>query len=146
MSEIDVYRPTKDEDYMNQKQLAYFEKVLTARRNQIITSAISAKNELKESWLRGPDLFDIAASQAEIALDLGDLERNRAQLRRIENALAKIKSGEYGYCEITGDKIGLKRLEAQPFATLCIEAQESFEREVKGMRVPPKMGEVMYSY
>ena len=129
--------PGEVEEYMNPPQLAYFEGKLRNLLTKLITVSASAKNELKETGLGVPDLYDVASAHTEIHLELEELKRHRNRIVMIEKALARIKDGSYGYCEMTGEKIGLRRLEIQPFATLSVEAQEMLERVERGMRWAP---------
>lgn len=129
-----------DDDYMNPSQLAYFEGKLRQLRQELLCVSLSAKNELKETGLGAPDPYDVASAQTEMNVELEGLKRNRGHIRMIDKALARIFDGSYGYCEMTGEKIGLKRLEIQPIATLCVEAQELVERSERGMRYATPAG------
>lgn len=129
--------PAETEEYMNPAQLAYFEGKLRNLLSRLINVSASAKKELKETGLGVPDLYDVASAHTEIHLELEELKRHRSRIVMIEKALARIKDGSYGYCEMTGEKIGLRRLEIQPFATLSVEAQEMLERVERGMRWAP---------
>lgn len=120
--------PAETDEYMNPAQLAYFESKLRNLLKGLINVSVSAKNELKETGLAVPDLYDVATAHAEIHIELEELRRHRSRIVMIEKALARIKAGSYGYCEMTGERIGLSRLEIQPFATLSVEAQEALER------------------
>lgn len=126
--------PCESDDYMNPGQLAYFQRKLRNLLIPLLNVSIAAKNELKETGLAVPDIYDVASAHTEIHLELGELKRQRERIVLIEKALARIHDGTYGYCEVTGEKIGLKRLEIQPCATLCVEAQEMLEREARGAR------------
>lgn len=126
--------PSESEEYMNPSQLAYFEDKLRSLLIVLLNVSISAKNELKETGLGVPDIYDVASAHTEIHLELGELKRQRERIVMIEKALSRIHNGTYGYCEVTGEKIGLKRLEIQPCATLCVEAQEMLERAARGAR------------
>lgn len=132
-TEITDHFPDQDA-YMNPAQLAYFERKLQRLRQELLSMSVSAKNELKETGLGSPDLYDVATAQSEINVELEGLKRSRGHIRMIDRALAKISNGSYGYCEMTGERIGLKRLEIQPIATLSVEAQEMVERCERGMR------------
>lgn len=125
---ISRYIPTEKEEYMNPRQLYYFESKLLQKRSQILHQSQSIKQELKQNVEPTPDMFDKASNLMGLTRDIHDIERQRLLLSKIDYALIKIKEGEYGYCEATGEEIGLKRLEVQPFATLCLEAQEMSER------------------
>ncbi len=130
MKDIKQYIPCEDEEYMNQKQIQYFKDLLLQRRRELFCKSDVTKNTLKDQDLNAPDIFDVASKNIDLALDFEVIERNRQSLILIDKALAKINSGEYGFCELTGEEIGVKRLTAQPTATLCIEAKEMLERQV----------------
>ncbi len=114
--------------------MAFFERKLRQWRQELIGVSLSVKNDLKDTCFGVPDLYDVASAQTEIHVELEGLKRNRTQIVMIDKALARIKDGSYGYCEITGERIGLKRLEIQPTATLCVEAQEMVERAERSTR------------
>ncbi|TKB28511.1 RNA polymerase-binding protein DksA [Desulfopila sp. IMCC35006] len=125
-----TYRPLEDEEYMCFNHRQYFTQKLLSWRRQLVEQAELFFEELKGDRLRTADILDQSAQQTEIFVDFSTRERQNKLIEEIDLALARIKDGEYGYCEITGDEIGLKRLEARPVATRCIEAQEQFERMV----------------
>ena len=124
----DGYVPSEKEEYMNPKQLEYFRRKLVAWKEELIDEARETMEHLKEENLNEPDINDRATVESDTAFELRTRDRYRKLVDKIEYALSKIQSGEYGYCEETGDPIGLKRLEARPVATLCIEAQERHEK------------------
>lgn len=126
---FDSYTPSEDEEYMNENQLIYFKEKLLNMRHTLLEESTNIRQELKETWLNHPDVFDVATSQTGLASELNGFDRNRAQLSKIDRALLRIGSGEYGYCEMTGEEIGIKRLAVQPLATLCIDVQEMLERK-----------------
>lgn len=128
MEEITLYTPHENEEYMNPRQLHYFKTRLLNWQKKLHKAASAARSELKQGKESCADIFDLAANNTDFALGIGDIERNRKSLVQIDQALARIKSGEYGYCDLTGEEIGVKRLSAQPTATLCIEVQEMLER------------------
>lgn len=134
MEQAPEYFPSENEEYMNHDQLAYFEKKLRTWLRELISMSASAKNELKDNWFGMPDICDVASAQREIHVDLEELKRNRKKIIQIEKALDRMNDGSYGYCEVTGEKIGLKRLEIHPIATLSVEAQEMLERAERGAR------------
>ena len=134
MQQAPNYFPSDNEEYMNPNQLAYFEMKLRTWLKALITVSASAKNELKDNGLGVPDMCDVASAQRGIHVELEELKRQRGQITLIEKALGRIKNGSYGYCEVTGERIGLKRLEIQPIATLSVEAQEMLERAERGAR------------
>lgn len=123
------YKPTEKEPYMNPVMLEYFRQKLISWKEEIIRDADSTLQDLQdEGGLREPDITDRASAETDVALELRARDRQRKLISKIDEALERIRSGEYGYCEETGDPIGIKRLEARPVATLTIEAQERHER------------------
>jgi DnaK suppressor protein len=131
MTEIDPdYRPSEDEEYMNPRQLAYFRNKLEAWRQELMEEAQKTLDELRdESHKDVGDEADRASRESDHALELRTRDRYRKLTSKINSALKRIDDGTYGYCEETGEPIGLKRLEARPIATLSVEAQE--RRELK---------------
>lgn len=124
----ETYRPTQDEEYMCLNHLEYFKQKLLNHRRQLMTMSKLFLTELKENGQKQADILDQSSKHSEMFIDFTTSERQQKTLNDIDLALARIKTGEYGYCEITGEEIGLKRLEAQPLATRCVEAQKMFER------------------
>ena len=125
------YRPSPDEPYMNERQLEYFRRKLLAWREQILQESGETIDKLLEGDFREPDPTDRGSLEADTALELRTRDRYRKLIAKIDAALQRIDDGAYGYCEETGKKIGVKRLEARPVATLCIEAQQRHERREK---------------
>ena len=126
------YTPTAKEKYMCAKQKAFFKKRLMDWRNEIIES--NTKNMyLKEvdQEISSPDIVDQASSQTEKTVEMRTINRQRKLISKIDKAIKKIKENTYGYCEDTGEPIGIKRLIARPIATLSIEAQEKHEKNEK---------------
>lgn len=121
------YQPTEKEEYMNPKQLEYFRQKLLAWKSELLHEAEETMSHLKEENLNEPDINDRASAETETSFELRTRDRYRKLLDKIEHALQRIEDGEYGFCEETGEPIGVKRLEARPVATLCIEAQERHE-------------------
>jgi DnaK suppressor protein len=126
--QFDEYRPTEDEAYMCWNHREYFKERLMAWRMELVATSEIFFEGLKENGNRASDPLDQSALQTEMYLDLTTRERQQKVLQDIDLALARIEAGTYGYCEITEEEIGLKRLIAQPLATRCIEAQKEFER------------------
>jgi len=118
---------------MGKKQLKYFKEKLQAWKEEILQGNRETINGMQE---RGadPDLVNRASSEADRALELRTRDRERKLVSKIDAAIRRIELGEYGYCEETGEPIGIKRLEARPIATLCLEAQERHERKEKTVR------------
>ncbi|MEM8986458.1 MAG: RNA polymerase-binding protein DksA [Pseudomonadota bacterium] len=125
------YRPTEDEPFMNERMLEYFRKKLLDWKEDILQESKDTIQHLQEEANQHPDIADRASSETEKALELRTRDRQRKLISKIDSALRRIENGEYGYCEETGDPIGVKRLEARPVATLSLEAQEAHERREK---------------
>ena len=125
----DEYRPTDDEPFMCSRQRAYFRGKLLAWRGEILRSTKETRQHLLEGSAQHPDLADRASTEIERGVELRARDRQRRKLiAKIDAALARLDDGTYGYCEETGEPIGLMRLEARPVATLSVEAQERHER------------------
>lgn len=123
------YRPSGDEPYMNPRQLEYFRRKLEIWRQELIAESEETLEHLRtESW-QEPDPNDRASHESEASLELRTRDRYRKLIGKIDAAIRRIERGEYGYCEETGEPIGLARLEARPIATLSVEAQEAHERD-----------------
>ncbi|MGE3623985.1 MAG: RNA polymerase-binding protein DksA [Bdellovibrionales bacterium] len=129
------YKPTEKEPYMNPVMLEYFRQRLVKWKAEIIKEADEVLHELQhEGGLQEPDIADRASVETEVALELRARDRQRKLISKIDEALERIKRGEYGYCEETNEPIGIKRLEARPVATLSVEAQERHERKERTQR------------
>lgn len=125
------YQPTEKEAYMNAKQLEYFRQKLITWRDELIAESQETIQNLKEENWREPDLSDRASLETEAGVELRTRNRYLKLIGKIDSALRRIEDGTYGYCEETGDPIGIKRLEARPIATMTIEAQERHEKAEK---------------
>jgi DnaK suppressor protein len=125
------YQPSEKEEYMNPRQLEYFKEKLLAWRDELLAESQETINNLKEENWREPDLSDRASLETEAGVELRTRNRYLKLIGKIDSALKRIEDGSYGYCEETGEPIGLKRLEARPIATMTIEAQERHERMEK---------------
>jgi len=129
------YMPSIDEEYMSAKMLAYFRQRLLDWRDELLSETEHTVEGMREEGgIQEPDLTDRASAEIDHGLELRTRDRYRKLINKIEQALARIETGEYGYCEETGDPIGVKRLLARPNATLSIEAQERHERDEKVKR------------
>jgi DnaK suppressor protein len=128
------YVPSEDEEFMNLNQRAYFRAKLVAWKNDILREARETLDHLAEESANHPDLADRASSETDRAIELRARDRQRKLISKIDAALQRIEDGTYGFCEETGEPIGLKRLDARPIATLSIEAQERHERREKVYR------------
>ncbi|MBD3815263.1 RNA polymerase-binding protein DksA [Halothiobacillus sp.] len=122
------YKPSESEEYMNPMQLEYFKQKLLTWRNELLEESETTVNHLREENWQEPDINDRASLESDAALELRTRDRYRKLINKIDKALKQIAEGTYGYCEETGDEIGIRRLEARPIATLTIEAQERHER------------------
>jgi DnaK suppressor protein len=125
------YRPSEDEEFMNALQQAYFRQKLLRWRHELLREAGITLHSLSAGGISEPDLTDRASVETDRALELRTRDRARKLISKIDQALERIENGSYGYCEDTGEPIGLRRLEARPIATLSIEAQERHERMEK---------------
>jgi DnaK suppressor protein len=122
------YRPGEDEPFMNERQLEYFRRKLLGWKEDILRESRETLSHLQTETENHPDLADRASSETDRALELRTRDRQRKLISKIDEALRRIEDGSYGYCEETGEPIGLARLEARPIATLSLEAQERHER------------------
>ena len=122
------------DEFMNVNQRAYFRAKMNAWKNDILREARETLDHLAEESANHPDLADRASSETDRAIELRARDRQRKLISKIDAALQRLDEGTYGYCEETGEPIGLKRLDARPIATLSIEAQERHERREKVYR------------
>jgi DnaK suppressor protein len=124
---ISPYQPRRGEEYMSDKQLDHFRDILNAWKRELMFEVDRTVHHMQDEAANFPDPNDRATQESEFGLELRTRDRERKLLRKIDSALARIDDGSYGFCEETGEEIGLKRLEARPVATLCLEAQERRE-------------------
>ncbi len=122
------YAPKSDEDFMNPLQKEYFRQKLLRWRSELLQESSETLENLQEEDLAQPDLADRATLETDRSIELRTRDRERKLISKIDDALARIEQGTYGYCEETAEPISLKRLEARPIATLSLEAQERHER------------------
>ena len=122
------YSPSEDEPFMNERQLEYFKQKLLDWKEDILKESRETLSHLQTDTENHPDLADRASSETDRSLELRTRDRQRKLISKIDEALRRIEDGSYGYCEETGEPIGLARLEARPIATLSLEAQERHER------------------
>ena len=125
------YRERKGELYMGRDQLGHFRVILSSWKRDLMEEVDRTMSHMKDEAANPPDPNDRATLESEFALELRTRDRERKLIRKIDEALSRIEDGSYGYCVETGEPIGVKRLEARPVATLCIEAQERRERREK---------------
>jgi DnaK suppressor protein len=128
LAKAKTYKPSDKEPFMNERQREYFRMRLLAWREDILKEAKETLVHLQEENQNHPDLADRASSETDRAIELRARDRQRKLISKIDEALARIDDGTYGYCEETGEPISLRRLEARPIATLSVEAQERHER------------------
>lgn len=136
MSSADTleYRPTDSEPFMNPRQREYFRRKLEDWKSEILRESRETLENLQEESTNHPDMADRASSESDRALELRTRDRQRKLIAKIDAALKRIEDGTYGYCEETGEPIGIARLDARPIATLSVEAQEMHERREKVYR------------
>lgn len=125
------YVPSEAEPYMCEPQQDYFRRLLMAWKKSILDAAAGTLQQLQDGPIREPDLNDRASSETDWGIELRTRDRQRKLIAKIDAALRRIEEGEYGYCEVTGEPIGLGRLIARPIATMTVEAQEAHERREK---------------
>ena len=128
------YRPSDDEPFMNERQRAYFRRKLIAWRERSCAPRKRRCSICRTNSAQHADIADRATSETERALELRARDRQRKLIAKIDAALVRLDEGTYGYCEETGDPIGLKRLDARPIATLSVEAQERHEQRERVYR------------
>ena len=128
------YLPKRGEEYMSSGQLKHFKKILVGWKNQLIKELDKTILHMKDEPTNFPDPNDRATQESEFGLELRARDRERKLLRKINSAIQRVDDKSYGYCEQTGDEIGLRRLEARPVATLSLEAQERRELQEKQYR------------
>ena len=125
------YEPSEAEPYMCEAQLDYYRRLLMEWKKSILSAAAGTLQQLQDGPLREPDLNDRASSETDWGIELRTRDRQRKLIAKIDSALRRIEEGEYGYCEVSGEPIGLGRLSARPIATMTVEAQEAHERREK---------------
>ena len=128
------YKPTANEEFMNELQLAYFKKKLLDWKNELVRDSQETLSHLQTDSLKEPDIADRASSETDWSVELRTRDRQRKLIGKIDAALDRIEQGEYGYCEVTGDPINVERLEVRPIATMTLEAQEQHEQYEKSHR------------
>lgn len=125
------YRPAEDEPFMNDRQLEYFRRKLLNWKQDLLAESRDTIEGLQDNTRNIPDVADRASEETDRALELRTRDRQRKLVSKIDAAIRRIEEGEYGYCEVTGEPISLKRLDARPNATMSLEAQERHERREK---------------
>jgi len=127
------YVAKKGEEYMNSKQLVHFHKILEALKQELLGDIERTVHTMQDEATVFADPNDRASQESDIALELRNRDRERKLIKKIDESIALIDSGDYGYCSSCGVEIGLKRLEARPTATMCIDCKELEERKEKQM-------------
>jgi DnaK suppressor protein len=125
------YTPGEDEEYMSERQLNYFRVLLLEWKKSILSASEFTLQSLQDGPIREPDLNDRASSETDWGIELRTRDRQRKLIAKIDAALRRIDEGEYGWCEVTGEPIGINRLIARPIATMTVEAQQAHERREK---------------
>jgi DnaK suppressor protein len=128
---VQPYIPKRGEQYMSKEQLGHFENILFSWKRDLMEEVDRTVLHMKDEAANFPDPNDRATQESEFSLELRTRDRERKLIRKIDEALKRIEDGTYGYCNETGEEIGIKRLEARPVATLSVEAQERRERREK---------------
>jgi DnaK suppressor protein len=127
----DDYKPAESEPFMNDMQLAYFQRKLQEWKTELLAGSRDTIEALQDGTRNIPDVTDRASEETDRALELRTRDRARKLVGKIDAALRRIDEGEFGYCSVTGEPISLKRLDARPIATMSLEAQERHERREK---------------
>ncbi|MBT5072388.1 MAG: RNA polymerase-binding protein DksA [Kordiimonadaceae bacterium] len=125
------YEPSETEEFMNEQQLEYFRVKLTEWKESIIIDSRETLSHLQEDSLKEPDIADRASAETDWSVELRTRDRQRKLVMKIDAAIKRIEEKDYGYCEVSGEQISLKRLEARPIATMTIESQEKHENYEK---------------
>ncbi len=128
MTTQEGYRPSEDETFMNERQREYFRRKLLTWRDELLRESRETLTALQNENENHPDFADRASSETDRAIELRARDRQRKLIAKIDSAVSRIDDGTYGYCEETGEPIGIKRLDARPIATMSVEAQERHER------------------
>lgn len=125
------YEPSDGEEFMNPQQQAYFRQRLIDWKKDLLEDTNRTIEEMQNTSFQRPDVTDRASEETDRAIELRTRDRMRKLINKIDAAMRRIDDGEYGYCEVTGDPISLKRLQARPIATMSLAAQEQHERQEK---------------
>lgn len=128
------YKPTDKEEYMSPRQLEYFRQKLIGWKEDILKVSKETLESIKQEGLAQPDPNDRASLETDVGIELRTRDRQRKLINKIDSALMRVEDGTYGFCEETGEPIGIRRLEARPIATLCLAAQERHEKHERTHR------------
>ncbi len=126
---LENYEPQDNEPFMSENQIEFFRSKLLSWRSQLLSECNETINTMQDSITYEPDTIDVACNEMSHSIELRARDRERKLINKINEALRRIDEGTYGYCEETGEPIGLRRLVARPIATLSLEAQERHERK-----------------
>lgn len=127
------YKPKRGEEYMNDKQVEHFRKILLAWKRQLMEEVDRTLHHMQDEAANFPDPNDRATQESEFTLELRTRDRERKLIKKIDESLATLDTGDYGFCETCGIEIGIRRLEARPTATLCIDCKVLDEIREKQM-------------
>ena len=125
------YQPSPDEKFMNDNQVIYFRNKLMDWKDEILRESKETLNHLQEDSQKEPDIADRASSETDWSIELRTRDRQRKLITKIDAAIERLRKGEYGFCQVTGEPINLKRLDARPIAMMSLEAQEEHENYEK---------------
>lgn len=128
------YRPSDDEPFMNPTMTEYFRLKLLRWRAELLKESTETLHSLQDGGFQEADIADRASAETDRALELRTRDRERKLISKIDEALERVSDGSYGYCEVTGDPISVRRLDARPIATMTLEAQERHERMERTQR------------
>ncbi len=131
--EFKPYKPKRGEEYMNDKQIEHFRKILLAWKRQLMEEVDRTLHHMQDEAANFPDPNDRASQESEFTLELRTRDRERKLIKKIDESLVHLDSGDYGFCETCGIEIGIRRLEARPTATLCIDCKVLDEIREKQM-------------
>lgn len=131
--EFKPYKPKRGEEYMNEKQIEHFRQILLAWKRQLMEEVDRTLHHMQDEAANFPDPNDRATQESEFTLELRTRDRERKLIKKIDESLATLDSGDYGFCETCGIEIGIRRLEARPTATLCIDCKVLDEIREKQM-------------
>ena len=132
---IEPYQAGPDEEYMNDDQIEHFRKLLLAWKSELMEEVDRTMSHLKDEAANFPDPADRASQEEEFSLELRTRDRERKLIKKIDSTLELLDSGDYGFCDTCGVEIGIRRLEARPTATLCVDCKtldEIREKQVGG--------------
>lgn len=128
------YTPSDDEEFMSEQQLNYFRVLLVEWKRTLVSASEDTLQSLQDGPIRDADMNDRASSETDWSIELRTRDRQRKLIRKIDSALRRIDSGDYGWCQVSGEPIGINRLIARPIATMSVEAQQAHERREKVSR------------